>query len=428
MKIEISNKYKPFFELLNPEKYPEVDTVIMTGGRASAKSFNTAIFSNVALIEFGWNILYTRYTNMSIVDSVKPEVSDKIELLGYENRVNDTTTHIECGDNRISFKGIKTGSKVQTANLKSLSGFNCFVVDEAEEIPDYETFKKVYFSIRSTTKRNLTILILNPTTKDHWIFQEYFEKKGLEGGENCIIDNVMYIHTSYLDVKREFIAKNIVKEYERMKVENPQRYENIVVGGWVVDPEGVLIPRSTLKFADLSIINPKDVIFSFSMLDPADKGGDKFSVPFCWVLQVGNQIRCYIKDVIHNTDGTEANVPRIVEKSIKYGNTHLYIETNGIGLSAYHLLKRDKHPNQKLNGYPQGKNKETRIMSHYEFVRDNFVFDKNFEQNPEYKSFISDLTSYSKEGDNKHKKDAIDVLCAVADGLKDRYRSVIFSS
>ena len=189
--ITIKPKFDPLIDLLNAELYPDVDTVIMTGGRYSLKSYSVAIFALLALFNEQWNVLYTRYTNMSIVDSVKPEVSDKIELLGIDRWVKDTQNHIECNGNRISFKGIKTGSSVQTANLKSLSGFNCFIVDEAEEIPDFDTFKKVFYSIRSETKRNLTILILNPTVKDHWIFKEFFEKKGLEGGENTIIENIL---------------------------------------------------------------------------------------------------------------------------------------------------------------------------------------------------------------------------------------------
>ena len=114
---------------------------------------------------------------MSIEDSVKPEVSDKVELLGYQSIVKDTQTHIEHANNRIAFKGIKTGSGVQTASLKSLQGFNCFVVDEAEELPDYKTYKKVFYSIRSAIKRNLTILIPNPNNKGTLDMKEFFEKR-----------------------------------------------------------------------------------------------------------------------------------------------------------------------------------------------------------------------------------------------------------
>lgn len=235
--MKFSKKYKLLFALLKGE-YPEVDTVILTGGRGSAKSFVIAVLSLTALVYHFWNILYTRFTNVSIVDSIKPEVDDKIELMGLTNFVNSTTSHIERNGNRIAFKGLKTGSKQQTANLKSLFGFNMFVIDEAEETPDYETYEKVFLSIRSNDKRNLTILILNPASVHHWIYREFFSARNVAGGSNCISGNVMYIHTSYLDVPKEYIADNIHAYYQRLKEENPTKYEQIVLGGWTEAVEG----------------------------------------------------------------------------------------------------------------------------------------------------------------------------------------------
>lgn len=424
--LEISYKFQPLFDLLDKDNNPEIDTVIMTGGRYSLKSSTCAVFTLVALVDYLWDVLYCRYTNLSIVDSVKPEVSGKIELLGYEDKVNDISTHIETKNHRISFKGIKTGSSQQTANLKSLTGFNCFVVDEAEEIPDFETFKKVFYSIRSESRRNLTILILNPTVKAHWIFEEFFNKKGLEGGENCVKDNVMYIHTSYLDADFNRIPKNILADYERLKVENPDKYNNIVLGGWIQEPEGVLLPKSKLKFADLSSIPEENVVFKFGVGDPADTGGDKFSFPFMHVAIYENSIVCYVKDVIHSTYGIEANTERILDKSKEQLLEELYYESNGVGLAAILLIKKRLNEHQKLKAFASTAQKEVRILSHYEFVQKYFVFDKNYESNPEYKSFINDLTSYSKEGDNKHKKDAIDVLCSAASILKVKYKRLLF--
>ena len=237
MKIKFSKKYKPLFEILNG-KYPEVDTVIITGGRGSAKSFVISVFSLIALVQHFWNVLYTRFTNVSIIDSIKPEVDDKIELLNYQNYVNSTNTHIESNGNRIAFKGIKTGSKQQTANLKSLFGFNCFVVDEAEELPDYETYEKVFLSIRSKDKRNLTILILNPASVHHWIFRHFFNGMNIEAGSNLIKDNICYIHTSYLDVEREYLADNIVSYYQQLKEKDEKKYNQVVLGGWTEAVEG----------------------------------------------------------------------------------------------------------------------------------------------------------------------------------------------
>jgi len=236
MNIKFSKKYQNLFKLLKNE-FQEVDTIVITGGRSSAKSFVVAIFSLLGLVEYGWNVLYTRFTNISITDSVKPEVDGKIELLNYQNKVISTNTHIEYNGNRIAFKGIKTGSKQQTANLKSLSGFNVFVVDEAEELPDYETFEKVFLSIRSKEKRNLTILLLNPASIHHWIYKYFFIGKRIKAGFNGVKGNVMYIHTSYLDVPQEYIADNIKAYYKELKLTNEKKYNEVVMGGWLDSKE-----------------------------------------------------------------------------------------------------------------------------------------------------------------------------------------------
>ncbi|WP_372934092.1 phage terminase large subunit [Mariniphaga sediminis] len=423
--IEISEKFQPLFELLHG-KYPDVDTVIMTGGRYSLKSYTVSIFANTALRWFEWNILYTRYTNSTIIDSIKPEVSDKIEMLGLQNQLTDTKTHIEYKSNRIAFKGIKPGAKAQTANLKSLSGFNCFVNDEAEELPDLKTFKKIFYSIRDAEKRNLSILILNPTTKEHWIFQEFFEKKGLEGGENCIIDNVMYIHTSYLDATLSKMPPNILADYERMKIEEPEDYENIILGGWITEPDGVLLPKSQLKFQDLSNIPEENIIFRFAIGDPADTGGDKFSQPFIHVASLNDRIVCFVKDVIHSTYGIEANVERIPQKLIDNDIEALFLEDNGVGLAAVLLIKKKLPVNIKFVPFPSTIKKEVRILSHFEFVKRFFVFDINYKNNPEYRDFINDATGYMKDGDNKHRMDAIDILCSAANIVKLKYHKIIY--
>lgn len=235
--MKFSKKYKPLFQLLKGE-HKEVDTVIITGGRGSAKSFVCAVFALTALVYHLWDVLYTRFTNVSIVDSIKPEVDGKIEMLGLSNFVNSTNTHIEREGHRIAFKGIKTGSKQQTANLKSLFGFNCFIIDEAEETPDYETYEKVFLSIRSNEKRNLTILILNPASVHHWIYRNFFLERQVDGGSNCVKDNVMYIHTSYLDVPKEYIAENIRQYYSSLKEKDQKKYNEVVLGGWTEAVEG----------------------------------------------------------------------------------------------------------------------------------------------------------------------------------------------
>ena len=115
----------------------------------------------------------------------------------------------------ITFKGLKRGSKAQTAGGKGLSSFNCQIVEEAEEHPSFEEFDKMKLSLRRSDLPNYSILLLNPTTKEHWIYQEFFESRGVNEGTNDIIDGICYIHTTYEDVDEEHHTPENWKEYEK---------------------------------------------------------------------------------------------------------------------------------------------------------------------------------------------------------------------
>ena len=214
-----------------------------------------------------------------------------------------------------------------------------------------------------------------------------------------------------------------------MKEDNPVEYENIVLGGWITEPEGVLLPKSQLQFQDLSNIPAESIVFRFAIADPANKGGDKFSTPFIHVAEIQGRIVCFVRDVIHSTYGIEANVERIPEKIIQNGIEKLFLEDNGVGLAAALLVKKKLPANVSFIPFHSSINKETRILSHFEFVKRFFVFDKNYTSNPEYISFIADLTNYTREDENKankHRIDAIDVICGAADIIKLKYHKVIY--
>jgi len=397
--IEISGKFKPLFALCDPVNYPEVDTVIVTGGRYSLKSYTVSIFALVALFYYQWNILYTRFTNMSIVDSIKPELTDKIEILGLNGVLQDTQTHIEYKGNRIAFKGIKTGSLSQTANLKSLSGFNVFINDEAEELPDYKTFKKIFYSMRSSTKRNLTVLILNPTTKEHWIYKEFFEKKDVKGGVNQVKGNVMYIHSSYLDADQSLIPKNILADYNRLKIESPKEYDNIVMGGWVTELEGQVFPESSLKrYREF----PQDMeYFTIAFADTADEGTDNFAMPIARVY--GNQV--YILDAIFDTENLTIQEGQVQDKVKVHKISNLVVETNNAG--AYFSRRiRELCDGVEVFGQYAKKNKMARILANAGLVKAYFYFPLN--PNPVLQRFIDEVVSLLKT--SKDKDDAPDSL------------------
>lgn len=412
--IEISHKFEPLFELLNDDAYPEVDTVVLTGGRASGKSFDVALLVLIGVVQCGWKVLYSRFTNTSIGDSIKTEVSDKVELLGFQNIVKDLNNRLVCllNEGLISFKGIKTGSKGQTANLKSLSGFNCFVVDEAEEIPNYATFKKVFYSIRSVEKRNISILILNPTTKNHWIYKDLFKKKQIPDGFCGIVDNVMYIHSSYLDVNPDYIPANIRKDYERLKDENPTEYRNIVMGGWITEPEGILFRRDELQYYTREQVDFKDAIGKLAFIDVADEGQDSHAV--CLGILKGDKI--YIDDVLFTKLGTEYNV----QMSADFLNAHrpefVRIESNFGGGMYMQMLAPLLASDVTPLAVRATTNKHSRITQMSGFIKRHCVFRTDYAPDSDYDKFMTEINEYTQDGkaDHDDAPDSLEGLCSMA--------------
>jgi len=244
--IQINSKYKP---LGNDTRY-----FVVTGGRGSGKSYSVNSLLVALTYESGHVILFTRYTMASAHISIIPEFIEKLEEL---DRVEDfhitkdEITNLQTGS-KIIFKGIKTSSGDQTANLKSLQGVTTWVLDEAEELVSEDIFDKIDLSIRAKNKDNRVILILNPTTKEHFIYQRFFENRGVQAGTNIVKNDVTYIHTTYLDNK-ENLSDSYLSQIENIKQRRPNKYKHQILGGWLDKAEGVIFDNWSLgKFKEVA--------------------------------------------------------------------------------------------------------------------------------------------------------------------------------
>ena len=214
---------------------------VLTGGRGSGKSFEVGRFTSLLSFESSHKILFTRQTMTSAHLSIIPEFEEKLDLLDCKHffDVNRSVIVNNTSKSEIIFKGLKTSSGDQTANLKSLQGVTTWILDEAEELTDEATFDKINLSLRTKGVQNRVILILNPTTKEHWIYKRFFERAGVEAGFNGVKDNVTYIHTTYKDNVKH-LDESFIDEIEYIKKTNPKKYEHVVLGGWLDKAEGVV--------------------------------------------------------------------------------------------------------------------------------------------------------------------------------------------
>ena len=173
--------------------------------------------------------------------SIIPEFLEKIGLLGFDDIFNVNKAEVVNTKNNsdILFRGIKTSAGNQTASLKSLTGVSNWVLDEAEELTDEDIFDTIDLSIREKDIQNRIILILNPVTKEHWIYNRFFQNKGVEAGFNGVKDNICYIHSTYLD-NIENLSKSFLERVEAIKHRNFKKYKHKILGGWLDKAEGVV--------------------------------------------------------------------------------------------------------------------------------------------------------------------------------------------
>ena len=213
--ISLSDKYIPLFE--NDTRF-----FVVTGGRGSAKSFSTTTFCCTLSRETDHKILYTRQTMSSAHLSIIPEFQEKIELLEMNNHFNINKTDIThiATKSEILFRGLRASNGDQTANLKSLQGITTWVLDEAEELMSEDKFDIIQRSIRSNKRQNRIILLLNPATKEHWIYKRFFEQAGVQEGFNAVKGNVTYIHNRYLD-NVDNLLKDYLNDCEHLQQRNP---------------------------------------------------------------------------------------------------------------------------------------------------------------------------------------------------------------
>jgi PBSX family phage terminase large subunit len=276
--MNLLNNYAPLF--VNPPKHRYT---VITGGRGSAKSFHVATFLLNLTYEAGHTILFTRYTMIAAHISIIPEFIEKIELLNQHDNFEITKTEItnKATGSKILFRGIKTSSGNQTANLKSIQGVTTWVLDEAEELTDESIFNTIDLSIRHKTLPNRVIMVMNPSNRQHFIYHRWFEK-----GEQA---DTLYIHTTYSDNIMN-LSESFLDQAARTKKANPERYAHIFQGTWVDSVEGLLWTRALIDRLRIHT-KPETLKRIVVAIDPAttaNKNSDETGIVVAGIDAIGN--------------------------------------------------------------------------------------------------------------------------------------------
>lgn len=381
--IKINDKFKPLFE--EKTRY-----YIITGERGASKSFTANLYLTLKLLQLNQTILFTRFTLSSAKDSIIPEFNEKIEMLELDGKfdiqTHDITHH--ANNSNILFRGIKTSAGIQTAKLKSLANVNIWVLDEAEELVEESIFDKIDLSIRAKDQTNMIVLILNPASRRHWIYNRFFKDKVKED-YNGIHKNTTYIYTT-LEDNYENINKDLLNELKELKKSDPEKYKKRMGSSWLDEEEDIVFNYSQLnRFKEVDI-NTAEII---AYTDVATIGIDYL----CMVVGALIEGKIFIIDVIYTKLDSNYTIPKMISLYDKYNIQSSLVESNAAGLMFLRMmLEKAPHLKGRAKPYPSSTNKHTRIIIQADDILNNFYFKKT--DNKEYNLYIDHLTSYRNDG------------------------------
>lgn len=206
--------------------------VVIKGSRGSKKSTTVALRFIYYMMKFADRRLYPsllviRRHAVTHKDSTYAQLQWAIQRLGVERLWRCTTSPMQMvyrpTGQRILFRGLDEPQKITSITVKK--GNLCWVwVEEAFQIEDEAAFDKVDLSIRGELPEGLfkqLVLTLNPWNDGHWIKQRFFDRPD---------DDVLAITRNY-DCN-EWLGKDDLAVFEKMRIQNPKRYEVEGRGNW----------------------------------------------------------------------------------------------------------------------------------------------------------------------------------------------------
>lgn len=227
---EVNPKYKEMMEG-NARYY------INMGGRAGARSKTSSQYAVKELTSVNYfRCAIMRYVLSDVRNSIYQDVLDTIQENGLENLVHarENPMGFFYAKNKIDGMAFKKSSGDHKAKLKSLSGYNCIIIEEADEVSE-EDFMQLDDSLRTSKGGIKIILNFNPPHKNHWLIKRFFnlvpsEVEGYYRAElKKDITDAVFTFATYKDNLRNLNAKT-VENYERYKITKPDHYYNMICG------------------------------------------------------------------------------------------------------------------------------------------------------------------------------------------------------
>ena len=222
-----------------PLFYDERPYAIITGGRASGKSTQVAVYFIMKLFEDSFfRGVVSRYTSRSVKFSIYRDILDLLDQFGLKPFVEITGDEIRCklNDNSIITHSMRLADGTMSAKGKGLSHVTHLIVDEAQELPSEEEYIKVVDTFRQKGSERKIFVVFNPGSKRHWLFKRFFIGSVHQPNQKWL-DTHLYIHTTYKD-NLQNLDEAKVREWDLSSLTDPKYYSHHLMGEFTEGAEG----------------------------------------------------------------------------------------------------------------------------------------------------------------------------------------------
>lgn len=221
---------------------------VLKGGKGSKKSATTALnFIYRLMREEQSNLLVVRQVMNTHRDSTFAQLKWAQERLNVSEYWSNTVSPLEMvykpTGQKIIFRGFDDVLKLASTTV-SKGYLNYVWIEEAFEIANEADFDKLDLSVpRGMVPQGIikqTTITFNPWSEGHWLKKRFFDTE---------LKDVSTFSTNYL--VNEFLDKTDRLVFERMKKNNPRKYQVAGLGNWGIS-EGLVFENWSIGKKDIT--------------------------------------------------------------------------------------------------------------------------------------------------------------------------------
>lgn len=335
---------------------------VVKGSRASKKSKTTALWFIVNMMKYPEaNALIVRKVFRTLKDSCFTDLKWAIHRLGVDDFWDIKESPLEMTykptGQKILFRGLDDPLKVTSITVEH--GYLCWMwIEEAYEVMKESDFDMLDESIRGSVEGGLfkqITLTFNPWNEHHWMKHRFFDdlvgtdsegKPIYKPRQNPLSDDgeILALTTNY--TCNEWLDEADLKVFERMKVNNPRRYQVAGLGNWGI-VEGLIFENWEEKAFNLDDIKRIPGIKSAFGLDFGYTNDP--SALWCGMVDLKNKT-IYVFDEMYQTGLVNSAIFRNIQSmgfvkekiTADSAEPKSIAELRDLGLSHIHAARKGK--------------------------------------------------------------------------------------